>query len=92
MFEVGHHVYRIAISRYDSFRRKYRRIAMRSPTLDPTAGERARRIRLHPDIPERISDPTDPRYGQIPPAAPNYPRDARRIVDPTDPECGERPI
>ena len=63
---------------------------MRSHTLDPTAGERARRIRLHPDIPQRISDLMDSRYGEIPPAAPTYPGEARRIVDPTDPECGER--
>jgi hypothetical protein len=62
---------------------------MRSPTLDPTAGERARRIRAHPGIPEPISDPMDSRYGEIPgsgvPAS--APR-GRRIVDPTDPDCG----
>lgn len=63
---------------------------MRSPTLDPTAGERALRIRLHPDIPQRISDLMDSRYGEVPPAAPPYPGEAQRIVDPTDPECGER--
>jgi hypothetical protein len=73
------HTYRIAISRYDTIRRKRRRIAMRSSTLDLTAGERARRIRLHPDIPERISDPTDPRYGRDPAGGPNLPRgDATR--------------
>ena len=56
---------------------------MRSATLDPTAGARARRIRAHPDAAERISDPMDWRYGEI--AA----TDLRRIVDPTDPDCGD---
>ncbi len=38
---------------------------MRSPTLDPTAGERARRLRVHPDLPPRVSDPMDSRYGTV---------------------------
>jgi hypothetical protein len=41
---------------------------MRSSTLDPTAGERARRIRGHPEGPERISDPMDSRFGEITPS------------------------
>ncbi len=38
----------------------------REPFIDPTAGERARRIRLHPERPQPILDPTDPRYGTDP--------------------------
>ena len=43
---------------------------MGSPTLDPTAGVRARRIRVHPEDPERVSDPMDARYGEFTPNAP----------------------
>lgn len=63
---------------------------MRSPALDPTAGERARRIRAHPDAPLRISDPMDSRYGTLMAPRPTYASAASRIVDPTDPACGER--
>ena len=38
---------------------------MRSPTLDPTAGERARRLRAHPNTPLPVSDPMDSRYGTV---------------------------
>lgn len=39
---------------------------MRRPQImDPTAGERAREIRAHPADPQRITDPTDPRYGEL---------------------------
>jgi len=38
---------------------------MRSLTLDPTAGERARRVGAHPEDLERISDPMDSRYGEF---------------------------
>jgi len=62
---------------------------MRSPTLDPMAGERARRIRIHPDGPEPVSDPMDSRYGAMTPSAPQVAAHRRPIVDPTDPECGE---
>lgn len=62
---------------------------MRSPALDPTAGERARRIREHPDTPPRISDPMDSRYGTVVAPTPTYASSAARIVDPTDPSCGE---
>jgi len=33
------------------------------PLIDPTAGERAREISLHPERPQRVMDPTDPRSG-----------------------------
>ena len=39
-------------------------------SFDPTAGERARQIREHPDAPMPILDPTDPRYGQFPVGGP----------------------
>jgi hypothetical protein len=59
---------------------------MRLPTPDLMAGERARVMRLHPEAAQRVTDPTDPRFGQLP-----TPRSrAQRIVDPTDPECGRR--
>ncbi len=54
-------IYDIVI-RYLSSNRK--EDAMRAPTSDPTAGTRARMISAHPEVPQRISDPTDPRYGQ----------------------------
>lgn len=62
---------------------------MRSTILDPTAGKRARRIRAHPEGPERISDPMDSRFGEITPSVPAFAAHPRPIVDPTDPECGE---
>jgi hypothetical protein len=37
---------------------------MRRENLDPTAGARARAIRERPEVPQRIVDATDPRYGQ----------------------------
>ncbi len=30
---------------------------------DPTAGQGAQLTRLHPEVPQPILDPTDPRYG-----------------------------
>lgn len=65
---------------------------MRSPTLDPAAGERARRIRTHLQGPERISDPMDSRFGEITPSVPSFTAYLRPIVDPTDPDCGERTL
>jgi hypothetical protein len=65
---------------------------MRSTTVDPMAGERARRIRIHPDGPEPISDPMDSRYGEITPSAPPIAAFLRPIVDPTDPDCGESTV
>ncbi len=63
---------------------------MRSPTVDPTAGERARRLRAHPDFPPRVSDPMDSRYGTVIAYTLTGAGPAWRIVDPTDPACGER--
>ncbi len=62
---------------------------MRSPTLDPTAGERARRLRANPNTPLPVSDPMDPRYGTVVEATPTHAASVSRIVDPTDPACGE---
>jgi hypothetical protein len=62
---------------------------MRSATLDPTAGERARRIKAHPENPERICDPMDSRYGELTPSGTTSIGSPRRIVDPTDPDCGK---
>lgn len=36
------------------------------PLSDPTAGESARLKRLHPEVPQPIFDPTDPRSGSAP--------------------------
>jgi hypothetical protein len=63
---------------------------MQSPTLDPTAGERARAVRIRPEIAPAVTDPTDTRYGAIPivtgaPAGP-----AERVFDPMDPGCARR--
>ncbi len=63
---------------------------MRSPTLDPTAGERARGLRAHPHVSPRVSDPMDSRYGTVIADTPTRGGLAWRIVDPTDPACGER--
>lgn len=51
---------------------------------DPTAGRRARMIREHPEVPQPITDPTDPRCGSI-----DVPREGVVIQDPTDPRNGE---
>ena len=59
---------------------------MRSPTLDPTAGERARQIAAHPGIGLPIADATDPRYGDRPRSIDGQ-AETWRIVDPTDPGC-----
>ena len=63
---------------------------MRSATLDPTAGERARRIQAHPEVPEHIVDPMDPRYGELTPSGATSIGSPARIVDPLDPDCGEK--
>ena len=65
---------------------------MRSTVLDPTAGERARRLRIFPEGPEFIGDPMDSRYGEITPSAPPFSAYRRPIVDPTDPDCGESSV
>ena len=58
---------------------------MRTPTLDPTAGETARAIHLDPGAIRHIGDPTDPRYGQPSVEARASIGDAQRILDPTNP-------
>jgi hypothetical protein len=60
---------------------------MRQLLLDPTAGQRARAIRMGPAVPVRILDPTDTRFGTFP-AVPDALSDAGRVFDPTDPEYG----
>jgi hypothetical protein len=56
---------------------------MRMPSLDPTAGERARTIQLNPSASPRITDPTDPRYGRWPLPARELGGRVGRVVDPT---------
>ena len=79
---------------------------MRTPTFDPTAGERARTMRVDPDAAHRVTDPTDPTYGTLPLQTREIggrvgrvvdPTRARaiggrvgRVVDPTDPACAKR--
>jgi hypothetical protein len=62
---------------------------MRSPTMDLTAGERARSLRLHPSIAHPITDPTDIRYGTLPAEGGDEAAASGRIVDPTDARCGQ---
>ena len=61
---------------------------MRRPTFDPTAGERAREIRAHPRTPQPITDPVDPRCGELISGAAEH-AESQRIFDPTDPKCGQ---
>ena len=63
---------------------------MRLPSLDPTAGERARAMRRRPDAAQRVTDPTDRRFGRVPLEVRERAAPLRGIVDPTDPECGRR--
>ena len=62
---------------------------MRPPVSDLTAGKRARKIAADPDAPQRITDPTDRRYGESELDSLNQPTDVQRIADPTDTEYGE---
>jgi hypothetical protein len=64
--------------------------AMFSPTLDPTAGERARAVRIHPDAVPPVTDPTDTRYGAVPYEPWELARPFGRVFDPTDPHCARR--
>lgn len=60
---------------------------VRPTNSDPTAGERARRIRERPAAAEPILDPTDRRYGHtLDQSAADA--EAAHISDPTDPEYG----
>ena len=60
---------------------------MQSPTLDPTAGERARALHISPEAPPAVTDPTDTRYGAFPFDAPRLAGATDRVFDPTDPAC-----
>jgi hypothetical protein len=53
--------------------------------FDITAGERARRIRVHPEEEEFVPDPTDPRAEE--PLAGKS--DPGTVLDPTDPRNGQ---
>ena len=59
---------------------------MRPLLLDPTAGERARAIRMAPTLPVRILDPTDTRFGSF--SSDDALSDAGRVLDPTNPAYG----
>lgn len=60
---------------------------MRPATLDPTAGERARALRVDP-LAQQILDPTDPRYSASALEVAAL-LNTHRVLDPTDPECGQ---
>jgi len=60
---------------------------MRPMLMDPTAGERARAIRLGAGVPQLVVDPTDTRFGLFP-HQDDALSDAPRVFDPTNPECG----
>jgi hypothetical protein len=49
---------------------------------DPTAGQRAQRAKFHPELPQPILDPTDPRCGASEPAS---------EIRPSEPEAVEEP-
>jgi hypothetical protein len=55
---------------------------------DPTAGERARQIRLDPARPQPILDPTDPRYGT---SLPGVGSDEPVVTEVVEAERPERP-
>ena len=48
--------------------------------LDTTAGVTATRTREDPGAPQPVTDPTDPRYGQMLPRR----TERRHVTDPTD--------
>ena len=60
---------------------------MRPTNLDPTAGETARTIRLDPGAIRRISDPTDPRYGDPSVKSRTRAGEEPLVFDPTSPVC-----
>lgn len=64
---------------------------MRRTTFDPTAGERARAIHAHPEIPRPTLDPTDPRYRERSRDSSRPRGGTQPVLDPTDPEYG-RPL
>ena len=59
---------------------------------DPTAGTRACEIREHPEIPQPIHDPTDPRFGEIwPNAQPQQETATKAATDSRDPLYAQTP-
>ena len=62
---------------------------MRPASLDPTAGERARQMRLRPDVLLTRLDPTDPRCGKSSDGTPEHSGERTVIVDPTSPRYGK---
>jgi hypothetical protein len=61
---------------------------MRGPSVDSTAGERARAITTQPGAFHPIVDPTDPRCGETSRMSRRSPDGATPIFDPTNPEYG----
>lgn len=57
--------------------------------FDVTAGERARRIRVHPEEVEFVPDPTDPRAEELLAGKSETIDDPRPVLDPTDPRNGQ---
>jgi hypothetical protein len=53
--------------------------------VDLLAGERARLIQRHPDVPLHVVDVTDPRWGKVVSTTTH----GLWNLDPTDPRCGE---
>ncbi|MBV9535565.1 MAG: hypothetical protein JO321_09160 [Solirubrobacterales bacterium] len=64
---------------------------MRSPfqDQDPTAGTRACEIREHPEVPQPIHDPTDPRFGEVLSGAREHGGATELASDATDPLYGQ---
>jgi hypothetical protein len=42
---------------------------------------------LDPEVAQPLTDPTDPRFGEVPLAIRGRTGRAKRVFDPTDPEC-----
>ena len=63
---------------------------MRGPSVDPTAGERARAITTQPGAFHPIVDPTDPRCCEMSRMSHRSSDGATPIFDPTNPEYGRR--
>lgn len=49
---------------------------------DPTAGQRAQQARFHPELPQPILDPTDPRCGTYEPAGELAASDRPAVAEP----------
>lgn len=64
---------------------------MRPHIQDVTAGTRAREVREHPEITQPILDPTDPRFGEVPPDAREHASATEPAGDATDPLYRQTP-